>query len=581
MERPKRWDIPFSRDLGEGEERREMTDPDLFHLLLNPPFSGMNPNNFPSTIPLDGILRNDTRIRKYRNGDVVVRQGDYGNSAFLILGGKVRVILEGLDPVALGRKQRRERSWVRSFLQPFVNPALPELRDSSLYPQMRKEHPAATEAAETVLLQDVTNVLRAFPDAFERTDNTIMRAGELFGELGALGRIPRAATVVAEGDAELLEIRWQGLRDLRKYDEALRKHTDDQYRRYGLAATLQSSPLLAGLRDTDLEKVAVAAQFETHGQFDWYGTYRQLRQKEQRSPLSMEPVIFEEGSYPNGLVLIRAGFARLSRKYGNGERTFGYLGRGGVYGLAELVHNARIAEPVPLRATLRAVGYVDVVIIPTRTFEELILPKIPTENLPVPSLEAAAGEEAVPRPSPGGNVIDPAMLEFLVENRLINGTATMIIDLDRCIRCDECVRACSVGHNNNPRFVRHGKIFDHYMIANACMHCQDPVCMIGCPTGAIHRDQEGGQVVINDITCIGCGTCAASCPYDNIRMVEVRDRRESGAIMIDPERGRAIVKATKCDLCVDHDGGPACQRACPHDALVRMDMRDTEFLTQW
>ena len=61
------------------------------------------------------------------------------------------------------------------------------------------------------------------------------------------------------------------------------------------------------------------------------------------------------------------------------------------------------------------------------------------------------------------------------------------------------------------------------MVANACLHCVDPVCMIGCPTGAIHRSAVGGQVVINDDTCIGCATCANSCPYNNIQMVEIRD----------------------------------------------------------
>ena len=60
------------------------------------------------------------------------------------------------------------------------------------------------------------------------------------------------------------------------------------------------------------------------------------------------------------------------------------------------------------------------------------------------------------------------------------------------------------------------------MVANACMHCVDPVCMIGCPTGAIHRESIEGQVVINDRTCVGCATCANSCPYDNIQMVEIR-----------------------------------------------------------
>ena len=46
-------------------------------------------------------------------------------------------------------------------------------------------------------------------------------------------------------------------------------------------------------------------------------------------------------------------------------------------------------------------------------------------------------------------------------------------------------------------------------------------------------------------------------------------------------RGAPVMKATKCDLCIDQPGGPACQRACPHDALERVDMRDLPNLLDW
>jgi Fe-S-cluster-containing dehydrogenase component len=193
---------------------------------------------------------------------------------------------------------------------------------------------------------------------------------------------------------------------------------------------------------------------------------------------------------------------------------------------------------------------------------------------PQDEAETGSGDE-----SGVDRLIDPGLLEFLVEHRFINGTATMLMDLDRCVRCDDCVVACARAHDNNPRFNRHGRRHDHYMVANACMHCMDPVCMIGCPTGAIHRSSAGGQVVINDTTCIGCATCASSCPYDNIRMVEVRDA--SGAFIRDAVTNAPIIKATKCDLCLDQPGGPACQRACPHDALKRVDMQDLIGLGRW
>jgi Fe-S-cluster-containing dehydrogenase component len=174
--------------------------------------------------------------------------------------------------------------------------------------------------------------------------------------------------------------------------------------------------------------------------------------------------------------------------------------------------------------------------------------------------------------------ISSDMMEFLSENRYFNGRATMLIDLDRCTRCDDCVRACATAHDNNPRFLRHGPVHSNLMVANACMHCADPVCMIGCPTGAIHRNEAGGEVVINPITCIGCKACFNNCPYDAIRMVEIRDR--AGSVVIGSDT-RPVLKATKCDLCVEQLGGPACQRACPHGALARMNLGNLDEFTDW
>jgi Fe-S-cluster-containing dehydrogenase component len=192
--------------------------------------------------------------------------------------------------------------------------------------------------------------------------------------------------------------------------------------------------------------------------------------------------------------------------------------------------------------------------VPSDVLEEYVFPHLAAP----PALTAA-----VDRP-----VDEDAFAEWLGDERLINGTQAMLIDLDRCVRCDDCVKACASTHGGNPRFVRHGPTFDHWMVANACMHCRDPVCMIGCPTGAIHRHEAAGVIVINDDTCIGCGTCANSCPYSNIRLVEISDR--SGNAVVDDD-GRPILKATKCDLCVEQLGGPACVRACPHDALRRVN----------
>jgi Fe-S-cluster-containing dehydrogenase component len=217
---------------------------------------------------------------------------------------------------------------------------------------------------------------------------------------------------------------------------------------------------------------------------------------------------------------------------------------------------------------------VDILVIPTSVVESIVLPKLSPERLP-PRIQTE--KAAVLEPERGS--VPQDMLEFLSENRFINGTAAMLIDLDRCTRCDDCVRACAATHDNNPRFLRHGPRHGSYMVANACMHCVDPVCMIGCPTGAIHRNEAQGQVVINDKTCIGCSTCANSCPYDNIRMVEVRG--PDGFIAIDTSTNVPIVKATKCDLCIEQLTSPSCEISCPHDALKRVDMQNLPALGLW
>lgn len=530
----------------------EMTEEALSRLLSLEFFQDLDPVRLDA---LRDLLRRDARLVRFRRGDIVLREGDYGNTAYLILSGKVCAVLDGLDPEVLGRRKRARKSFFQAVAQLWRNPREPEVRDLAKYESVRGIGArTGAEGQARIFLQDVPGVLEA-----HRTVE--MGPGEIFGEQAALARTPRSATVIATQDAEMLEIRWQGLRDLRARAPRLREYVDKVYRERVLAHLLAGVPLFRHLSDQDLLRVRDAIELETYGGFDWFVGYDALLREDPAKRLAKEPIIAEEGHYPNGLLLIRAGFARLSVKSGNGHRTLSYLGKGQLYGLEELAHNGRHPErPVPLLRTLRAVGYVDILKVPTPIVEEFILKRMSPDDLPGPT------------PLPTG------MLEFVVDHRFMNGTATMVIDLDRCTRCDMCVVACAGTHEGNPRFLRNGPKYDHWMVANACMHCADPVCMIGCPTGAIHR-QPGGEVVINDATCIGCSTCATNCPYQAIRMVPIRDA--DGRPVADEKTHAAILKATKCDLCSDQIGGPACQRACPHDALMRADMADLPRLSRW
>ena len=560
-------DAPFDPD---------MTDEEVDRLLVRAPFNAIDPRNFSPSLSLRVLLRNRCRIRRYENGDIVVRRGEYGNSAFFVISGAVRAVLdEGLRELAasvLGRVESRRKTFAGAFGQLFTNARLPEVRDLSSYVGDRRlgTRAASGNADEVrVFLQDIPGVLG-------NHDTARIVEGEFFGEIAALGRSPRTATVFSDGPSELLEIRWQGLRELRRRAPEIKRHIDELYRTRSLRIHLQETPLFRGLSAEDIDRVSKETTFETFGDFDWYASYQTMVDRSAEERLTSEPIIAEQGHYPNGLVLVRAGFARVLERYQNGNRTVSYLGKGQMYGLDEIAHNWRSEQQVALRYTLRAVGYVDILVVPTAVMETIVLPKLRADALPplVRSEKAAVtgaegDDEAIPQD----------MLEFVAENRFLNGTATMLIDLDRCTRCDDCVRACAATHDNNPRFLRHGPRHGSYMVANACMHCVDPVCMIGCPTGAIQREEAQGQVVINDRTCIGCSTCANSCPYDNIRMVEVRGR--DGSLAIDTTTGVPIVKATKCDLCIEQLTSPSCEIACPHDALKRVNTQNLPALGRW
>ncbi len=548
------------------------SDEDAGRLLGTVPFRDMS-------LPADKlrrILRNHCRLRRFARGEIVVRAGDYGSSAFLVLSGDVRVVLQpGLPEGVLGRRETRQRSVWRVLAQLWSNSPEPEVRSAADLGAMPGKA-VSSDGEIRVFLQDVPRILS------KHTTATI-GAGEFFGEIAALSRMSRTASIFGDAEtSELLEVRWQGLKALLA-DQKFAQRIDDLYRKNVLSAALRAIPLFQHLTDAQRDVLKNRIEFATFGSYGWSGEYKKLAEKGAANP-EIEQLIAGQNTAASGIHIIRSGFARLTRSFGAGQRTLNYLGAGQIFGLREVFHNWKgggAAEPLLLQGTLRALGYTHTLFLSREVLEELVLPGLPKDLHPEDfSAEELIEEDDDPSLaiSGRGRRLGPEMMEFLTANRIFNGKATMVIDLERCTRCDDCVRACAATHGNNPRFLRHGPTNGHIQIARSCMHCVDPVCMIGCPTGAIHRDSLQGNVVINQATCIGCSTCSNQCPYEAIRMVEVRDG--AGAFVTD-EALKPILKATKCDLCLEQYGGPACERACPHDALGRLDMTQLETFERW
>lgn len=611
VRRPRRWDEPLDA---------AMTNDDVAWLRTRHPFASMRDAAFPKATPLRDILRFDCRIRRCGHGEIVVREGDYGNSAFLVLAGNVRVALESFRPELLGQHKPQRKSWGRALGQLWRRSRWAEVRSADSVHAGGATRVRSIDDRQAVFLQD-------FAGVFTQCRSLAVGPGELFGEVAAMYRTPQSATVVAEEEATLLEIRWQGLRLLRR-DAVFAEQLEQHYRKHWLIPHLRETPLLRFMPEDGLQRVAQATHLRSFGRMEWNLDFKKARRLPVADQIQQEPLIASEGSLPTDWILIRAGFARLSQQHGDGHQTTAYLGKGHSFGLPELAHNILRPSgipPQPLRFSLRGVGFVDTMHIPLEVVASEILPHVRRSELqrladslasakgsdttlgilgtssdqvaPVASVgsaestseevcgskQAGAERRMVPREKPGESddviVHQPpqhmgtSLLEFLVAERLTNGQQAMVIDLNRCTRCDDCVKACATVHDGNPRMTRTGPTHDGLMFAQACMHCTDPVCMIGCPTGAISRDPASGTAQISEAICIGCGTCAAACPYDNIQMVEIRDAQ--GRTYLDEATSLPIKKATKCDLCQTQPGGPACQNACPHDALVRIDLSHT------
>lgn len=189
--------------------------------------------------------------------------------------------------------------------------------------------------------------------------------------------------------------------------------------------------------------------------------------------------------------------------------------------------------------------------------------------------------------------------------RLSVARSLLVIDQDTCVRCGHCTWACGELHGTARMNRRGDKLttrlrvleqpgaeataeptgrgaraeagFDVFrmgaaelaapkplLLPNSCQHCEQPACMIDCPTGAIGRDPEG-EVYVRESLCTGCGACARACPWDNIHMAE----RAAGAPR--PPGPSAELVATKCDLCRGRAEGPGCVEACPVGAIFRVD----------
>ena len=227
-----------------------------------------------------------------------------------------------------------------------------------------------------------------------------------------------------------------------------------------------------------------------------------------------------------------------------------------------------LLRDVPRTATCTALDHVEVVKIYAPDFAAM-LDRFPEVRAQIEPSPASATRKTSFQASAAADKSNAAPLHSFLAQGLMDAQSLLILDLEKCTRCDQCVKACAEAHDGVTRLLRDGVRFDKYLVATSCRQCRDPLCMVGCPVGSIRR-RNSLEVIIED-WCVGCGLCASNCPYGNIT---VQGFERDGA---DAGTHGTVRKATSCDLCHDLEE-PSCVYACPHDAAHRVN--PTEFFSK-
>ena len=431
------------------------------------------------------------------------------------------------------------------------------------------------------------DVYIAEPNGEQRKINRL-EPGSCFGEMAVLAGVERNATVVVPKDEEsvVLEVARPALRLLRKLP-TFGHVLDETYRAHGFGRVLED--LTPGISPADQE---IVERLRAVGKFMVYGKHHVLCQEQ--TPIEK-------------IILIKSGWVRRVRGVpldpastgvvvGLGE-TIGvdFLGAGNCLGLEPSKHNEMWNYSASVMART------EVLEIPLGSLADD--PRLRDRILPIFAAFSTADDNL-----PGIEFVEDlrsiASAEEEIATGIVDGANLLVMDMDLCVRCGNCSLACHKVHGQS-RLLRRGisitrpvsigsERIQHLLSPQVCMHCKDPECLTGCPTGSIFRDPRG-YVDIDPATCIGCFDCATQCPYDAISMVprNIGDPVVTFDLMGSLKKTFSLARAPaplplapsddlvaiKCNLCEHTSLNPpdakkqaySCAENCPTGALQRVN----------
>ena len=384
--------------------------------------------------------------------------------------------------------------------------------------------------------------------------------GEIFGEVGLISGRRRGATIRAASDCVVVELsRAAALKLIATVPAAGRAITAISIERQLLQI------FGSGLTREDVADLVAGAEVKN------------VRAGE---------VVLREGDEGNDIYVIRRGSMIVEKQLGGRAVFLSYVPAGSYVGEMALIDGA------PRSATVKAAIKSEVVRLPGEAFARLLQQK--PELFAKASADMARRREVnafvESRKDSFSGAVDmySQTAQFLVDNGIGEATDVLLIDEHLCVGCDNCEKACADSHEGLSRLNREaGRTYAHLHVPTSCRHCEHPHCMADCPPNAIHRGPDG-EVVIDD-SCIGCGNCQRNCPYGVIRMDSVPPPKPSLVSWLlwgkgpgpgEPSKTwrkkhadpaiEAPKHAIKCDMCSGIKGGPACVRACPTGAAIRV-----------
>jgi len=463
-------------------------------------------------------------LRKFNKGEVICRQGEHGRTAFFVKSGKVNIYLN-VSPDGGAAAKARQKEGILQRLGLFKS-------------NKQWTHPSATPLRDFVPIDAPVDLDRAKPIA-------TLGPGALFGEASCINHQRRSATVSAVDDDTVVIEMTRNFLDVLARNRDFRTELERIYRKRGVHSHLRGSDLFKEVDDEFLKNLAERS------------TLVRFRPGE---------VICRQNEPADAFFVIRIGHVKVEVTNDAGQtKILSYLAQSRSFGEIGL-----LIEPFKRSTTCTALDDVEMIKIAKADFDDVMgqYPGLREQLVRLarsynqPKFGAAPAKPL----SPEAQLHREALLDDFFMQDIYQGQSLLVLDLERCTRCDECVKACAQTHNQITRLTRDGLRFDKYLVTTSCRSCHDPKCLTHCPVDAIHRKQ--GLPIIIENYCVGCHACEENCPYGNITVHE-------NVEVVDLMTGREGIgrRAMVCDLdnCLGEIEEPSCVYACPHNAAERID----------